>query len=162
MYLNNALLFFSTFFLMDIIIYFIFFPADLSDIVDICCEKGTDWAKSDTRCDNYPSAVLDVDSYAEDQRLCRTVLEVCCLKSKQEQMCAQGKLDAKDYSTCAIREDILGAVTYRVSCNFYHIYLTILGKRFFFLQKYYSISCEILRQKEFFLSQKKKKKIHKV
>ena len=90
------------------------FPADLFNTVEICCDEGSEWARSDTRCDNYPTGVFGVED--RDQGVCRTVLEVCCLKSKQQQMCAQGKADAVDtgYTSCAIREDVLGAVTYRV------------------------------------------------
>ena len=86
--------------------------ADLHDVIDTCCEKGTEWAREDSKCDNYPG-VGDIDS--RYQRLCRTTLEVCCLKSKQEMMCEIGKKDAKVHSMCAIRDDVLAAVTYRVS-----------------------------------------------
>ena len=88
--------------------------ADLHDVIDTCCEKGTEWAREDSKCDNYPG-VGDIDS--RYQRLCRTTLEVCCLKSKQEMMCEIGKKDAKVHSMCAIRDDVLAAVTYRVSLS---------------------------------------------
>ena len=88
--------------------------ADLHDVIDTCCEKGTEWAREDSKCDNYPG-VGDID--LRYQRLCRTTLEVCCLKSKQEMMCEKGKKDAKVHSMCAIRDDVLAAVTYRVSLS---------------------------------------------
>ena len=33
-------------------------------------------------------------------------------------MCAQGKTDAMQHSICAVRDDLLGAVTYKVSLLF--------------------------------------------
>lgn len=73
---------------------------------------GTQWASKSSRCDNYPSAVENV--HQDDQRSCRSLLEVCCMKQKHRTQCEEGKKDASENNFCAIRDDVFGSEQYKV------------------------------------------------
>lgn len=90
--------------------------ADMTQIVNVCCGLGTDWAKRSDRCDDYYEEIAAIKD--TDQRMCRQVLEVCCIKSKQDEMCTRGVTDGLvEGGRCAVREDQIGAVTYKECCS---------------------------------------------
>ncbi|XP_053377334.1 fibulin-1-like isoform X2 [Mercenaria mercenaria] len=90
--------------------------ANITEIVNVCCELGTNWASSNDHCDDFYGEISEIET--RDQLLCRQVLEVCCMKSKQDQMCTKGMTDGLvDGGRCAVRDDMIGAVTYKECCS---------------------------------------------
>ncbi|KAL4226953.1 Calcium ion binding [Mactra antiquata] len=88
---------------------------DVKSIVDVCCRLGTDWATNNERCDDFYGALPDL--IMKEELMCRQVIEVCCVKSKQDYMCSKGVQDADEGNRCAVRWDMIGAVTYTECCQ---------------------------------------------
>lgn len=89
---------------------------DISDIVNVCCELGTNWARNNDRCDNFFGGMPGIQE--QNRLMCQQVVQVCCLKSKQDQMCSRGMEDGMlDGARCAIRDDVIGSVTYTECCH---------------------------------------------
>ncbi|KAL3852194.1 hypothetical protein ACJMK2_015867 [Sinanodonta woodiana] len=93
-----------------------YIKGELSHIVETCCMAGTDWAQQDSRCDNYPRMVSDVED--TDQQACRLILEVCCVKAKQNAKCEKGKQDGQAHlGTCLARDTEMGSEDYKECCQ---------------------------------------------
>ena len=82
-------------------------------VLDRCCMTGMQWSNSSGRCSGYPGPVAGVD--AESQGACLSIVEVCCLKQVQLDMCESGKRTALDRMLCAVRDSDAGAEQFRVS-----------------------------------------------
>lgn len=103
-----------------------------------CCVVGTQWASKSSRCDNYPSAVENV--HQDDQRSCRSLLEVCCMKQKHRTQCEDGKKDASENSFCAIRDDVFGSEQYKECCHCCRVGISARAM---------GSDCNLLRNEEF-------------
>ncbi|XP_021357411.1 fibulin-1-like isoform X3 [Mizuhopecten yessoensis] len=91
----------------------------ISQVLDQCCLTGSTWAgELSQRCDSYPTAVEGVG--ADDQRACRAILEVCCMKAKQKQQCDRGHKDALEFPSCTTR-NVFGAEQYLECCHCCHL-----------------------------------------
>lgn len=88
---------------------------DMSHVVNVCCEIGTAWSRSNSRCDDYVEAVSDISD--DEQVTCQMVIGVCCLKSKQLEMCQVGKNFAILEGQCVVRDNTFAAVTYKECCQ---------------------------------------------
>ncbi|XP_060565589.1 fibulin-1-like isoform X2 [Ruditapes philippinarum] len=95
---------------------FFFVHGDFTEIVNVCCLAGTNWASNNDRCDTISGEIPEID--AKEQFLCQQVREVCCIKSKQDLMCTKGMENGlEEGGRCAVRDDLLGAVTYKECCS---------------------------------------------
>ncbi|XP_052281338.1 fibulin-5-like isoform X1 [Dreissena polymorpha] len=88
---------------------------EITSIVDTCCSAGTVWATSNQRCDNFKGNLPALSStYTQ---MCRNIIEVCCMKSKQTNMCDAGTTNAMNGGRCAVRDDALAALSYKECCQ---------------------------------------------
>ena len=69
---------------------FVCLLGDFTEIVNVCCEVGTNWASNNDRCDDFSGEITQINP--KDQLLCHQVIKVCCIKSKQDQMCTKGNI----------------------------------------------------------------------
>lgn len=74
---------------------------------------GSQWASSGDRCDSYPQPVDQVRE--DDQRACRSILTVCCMKERQHLQCLEGQRSALEYTMCSIRDDVFGSEQFKVT-----------------------------------------------
>lgn len=82
-------------------------------VLDQCCMTGMQWSNTSGRCTGYPGPVPGVAP--ESQGPCLSIVEVCCLKQVQLDMCESGKRTALDRLLCAVRDSEAGAEQFRVS-----------------------------------------------
>ncbi|PVD24432.1 hypothetical protein C0Q70_14915 [Pomacea canaliculata] len=68
-------------------------------MIDQCCMLGVQWSNTSSRCTGFPGPVPGIAP--ESQSACLLVLEVCCLKHMQQEMCEFGKQTALDQQLCA-------------------------------------------------------------
>ncbi|XP_070192874.1 fibulin-1-like isoform X3 [Littorina saxatilis] len=84
-------------------------------VLDQCCLLGMQWSNSSRRCSGYPGPVRGIDPAS--QGACMSVIEVCCLKQIQLDMCESGKRTALDRQLCAVRDSDAGAEQFRECCH---------------------------------------------
>lgn len=96
-------------------------------MIDQCCMLGVQWSNTSSRCTGFPGPVPGIAP--ESQSACLLVLEVCCLKHMQQEMCEFGKQTALDQQLCAVRDSDPGAEQFRV--RVYHLCTLHLCSFFF-------------------------------
>ncbi|XP_021928590.1 fibulin-1 isoform X3 [Zootermopsis nevadensis] len=63
-----------------------------------CCSLGSNWASEGLKCNNFPAPVTGIQP--EQQSVCLTAVEICCLRKHREKQCEIGKEDARSDSSC--------------------------------------------------------------
>ncbi|KAJ8302142.1 hypothetical protein KUTeg_021129 [Tegillarca granosa] len=86
-----------------------------TELLEKCCMVGSQWASSRDRCDSYPQSVDQVRE--DDQRACRSILTVCCMKERQHLQCLAGQRSALEYTMCSIRDDVFGSEQFKECCH---------------------------------------------
>ncbi|KAK7496217.1 hypothetical protein BaRGS_00012627 [Batillaria attramentaria] len=84
-------------------------------VLDQCCMIGMQWSNSTSRCTGYPGPVPGLEPAS--QGACMSIIEVCCLKQVQLDMCESGKVTALDGQLCAVRDADPGAEQFRECCH---------------------------------------------
>ncbi|XP_071442617.1 fibulin-1-like [Hetaerina americana] len=71
---------------------------DLEPTLTRCCGLGSSWAQERLRCDTFPSPVAGV--LAEQQSICLSTVDICCLRAHRNSICEAGKDAAKAGLEC--------------------------------------------------------------
>ncbi|XP_069694529.1 fibrillin-2 isoform X2 [Periplaneta americana] len=65
-----------------------------------CCGLGENWAVQDLKCNNFPAPVAGVPP--EQQSICLSAVEICCLRKHREKQCEEGKGAARSGTDCLV------------------------------------------------------------
>nr|CAD7597693.1 unnamed protein product [Timema genevievae] len=79
---------------------------DLEPTFTRCCTLGSDWFESGKECKQFPAPVAGVS--AEQQSICLSAVEICCLRSYRHQQCINGMGSAKSGNDCIVTTEIGG------------------------------------------------------
>ncbi|XP_076468763.1 uncharacterized protein LOC143299444 isoform X2 [Babylonia areolata] len=90
-------------------------PFYKAHVLDQCCMIGMQLSNATGRCSGYPAPVPGVDE--QSQSACLSIIEVCCLKQVQLDMCESGKRTALQRQMCAVRDSDAGAEQFRECCQ---------------------------------------------
>nr|CAD7400568.1 unnamed protein product [Timema cristinae] len=92
--------------ILGLVSVFYLASCDLEPTFTRCCTLGSDWFESSKECKKFPAPVAGVS--AEQQSICLSAVEICCLRSYRHQQCINGKGSAKSGNDCIVTKEIGG------------------------------------------------------
>ncbi|XP_049954285.1 fibulin-1-like isoform X2 [Schistocerca serialis cubense] len=87
---------------------------DMEMVLSMCCSLGESWAGNPFLCSEYPSPVAGIPR--EQQSVCLSTIEICCTRTKRDELCESGKTAARSGKDCT-PEDKCGGQFHKDCCE---------------------------------------------
>ncbi|KAG8225726.1 hypothetical protein J437_LFUL008112, partial [Ladona fulva] len=71
---------------------------NIEPVFSRCCDLGSNWGLEGLRCNSFPAPVAGIP--AEQQSVCLSAVEICCLRAHRNHICELGKDAAKAGAEC--------------------------------------------------------------